>query len=71
MKITGNRDGVNNRNETYKIPRIGKVVPRKKAISLFKQGKLDKYGVTKITVNGQEYLKDIPDSSKKDNVNTK
>lgn len=70
-KIKGNRDGINNRNESYQIPGIGKNILRKKAIQLYKQGKLNKFGVTKITINEEEYLRDIPDKSKKDNINRK
>lgn len=67
-KIKGNRDGKNGRNETYNIgPR--KNVPRKTAVKEVKDGKHS--GAHVVKINGNEYVRDNPDSSKRDNVNRK
>lgn len=67
-KIKGNRDGENNRNESYEIG-SRKKVPRKQAVKEVKQGKHSDAHVFKR--NGQEYVRDNPDNSKRDNVNRK
>lgn len=65
-KIVGNNDGKNGRNETYQIG-SRKSVSRKDAVKEVKQGKHP--GAHVVKVNNQEYVRDNPDSSKKDNVN--
>lgn len=65
-KIIGNNDGPGGRNETYKIGGR-KDVSRKQAVKEVKQGKHP--GAHVVEVNGQEYVRDNPDHSKKDNVN--
>ncbi len=65
-KIIGNNDGKNGRNETYKIGSRPNV-KRPDAVKEVKQGKHPDAHVVKI--NGQEYVRDNPDHSKKDNVN--
>ena len=64
--ITGNNDGPGGRNETYTIGKR-KNVKRKDAVKEVKQGKHPNAHIVKR--NGQEYVRDNPDSSKKDNVN--
>jgi hypothetical protein len=65
-KIIGNNDGPGGRNETYKIGSRPKV-PRPQAVKEVEQGKHPDAHVVKI--NGRKYVRDNPDSSKKDNVN--
>ena len=65
-KIIGNNDGPGGRNETYKIGQR-KAVTRKQAVREVKQGKHS--GVHVVKVAGQEYVRDNPDHSKRDNVN--
>lgn len=65
-KIKGNNDGPGGRNDTYKIGnRSG--VKRTEAVKEVKQGKHS--GAHVVKVNGREYVRDNPDSSKNDNVN--
>lgn len=65
-RIRGNNDGPNGRNESY---RIGKRhhVPRMKAVKEVEAGKHPDAHIVKI--NNRKYVRDNPDSSKKDNVN--
>lgn len=65
-KIIGNNDGKGGRNETYKIG-SRKEVPRKQAVKEVKEGKHRDAHIIK--VNKQEYVRDNPDHSNKDNVN--
>ncbi|SFX47056.1 hypothetical protein SAMN03097694_2351 [Janthinobacterium lividum] len=65
-KIKGNNDGPGGRNESYQIG-SRKEVPRAVAVKEVKDGKHPDAHV--VTVNGQEYVRDNPDSSDKDNVN--
>jgi len=67
-KIKGNSDGPGGRNESYQIG-SRKEVPRPVAVNEVKAGKHPDAHVVK--VNGQEYVRDNPDSSVKDNVNRK
>ena len=67
-KIKGNNDGPNGRNESYKIG-ARNAVPRLQAVKEVKQGLHPGSHVVKI--NNREYVRDNPDSSKKDNVNRK
>lgn len=65
-KIKGNNDGPNGRNETYNVG-SRKNVERKEMVREVKLGKHS--GAHVIKVNRQEYVRDNPDSSTKDNVN--
>jgi hypothetical protein len=65
-KIIGNRDGVNNRNETYNIGSRKNVV-RKQAVAEVDKGLHKGYHIYKL--NGKKYIRDNPDKSKSDNVN--
>ena len=67
-KIRGNQDGPGGRNETYNIG-SRKNVPRKGVVKEIKAGK--HVGASVYKRNGQEYARDNPDNSKKDNVNPK
>jgi len=65
-KIIGKNDGPGGRNEHYKIgKRLS--VPRPQAVKEVKQGKYP--GAHIVKINGREYVRDNPDSSKCDNVN--
>jgi len=64
-RIRGNRDGLNNRNESYNLK--GRDYSRPKMVERVERGLHSKNMVVKI--NGRKYVKDRPDSSKKDNVN--
>lgn len=65
--IKGNNDGPNGRNESYKIG--GRPhVPRIQAVREVKHGNHPDAHVVKI--NGREYLRDNPDGSKRDNINS-
>lgn len=65
-KVIGNNDGEGGRNESYKIGNRPKV-KRSVAVREVKRG--DHPGAHVIEVNGEEYVRDNPDPSKKDNVN--
>lgn len=65
-KIKGNRDGKGGRNESYQIG-TRKQVSRKRAVKEVEAG--DHPGAHVVKVNRQKYVRDNPDSSKKDNVN--
>jgi Protein of unknown function (DUF3892) len=65
-KIRGNRDGPNGRNQTYRIGNRPHV-PRTKAVREVEDGKHP--GAHTVKVGGRKYVRDNPDSSKKDNVN--
>lgn len=65
-KIIGNNDGPGGRNETYKIGNRP-AVKRTVVVKEIKQGKHSGAHVFKI--NNQEYARDNPDQSKRDNVN--
>ncbi|MFA5947051.1 MAG: DUF3892 domain-containing protein [Patescibacteria group bacterium] len=64
--IKGNQDGPGGRNETYKIG-SRREVPRVQAVREVKAGTHD--GAHVVKINGREYVRDNPDSSKRDNVN--
>jgi hypothetical protein len=64
--IRGNRDGPNNRNESFSIPVRG-TISRSTAVKEVKAGKHT--GKHVVTVNGREYVRDNPDRSTADNVN--
>lgn len=65
-KIIGKNDGPGGRNEHYKIGSRSNV-PRRQAVGEVKAGKHS--GAHVIEVNKREYVRDNPDSSKRDNVN--
>lgn len=65
-KIIGNNDGPGGRNESYKIG-SRKEVSRTQAVKEVKAGKHS--GAHVVEINNREYVRDNPDSSKKDNVN--
>ena len=65
-KIIGNNDGKGGRNETYKIGTRPRVT-RPTAVKEVEKGLHS--GSHIIKKNGQKYVRDNPDQSKKDNVN--
>lgn len=65
-KIKGKNDGQGGRNEHYDIGKR-KNVPRKTVVREIKRGDHPDAHVVKI--NNEEYARDNPDNSKKDNVN--
>ncbi len=65
-KIKGNNDGPGGRNDTYKIG-SRKQVPRVQAVKEVEAGKHP--GNHTLKVGSKKYVRDNPDSSKKDNVN--
>ncbi|MGQ3888254.1 DUF3892 domain-containing protein [Legionella sp. CNM-1927-20] len=65
-KIKGNNDGVNGRNETYDVG-SRKNVPRKQVVKEVKNGQHPGYHIYQR--GDQEYVRDNPDGSKKDNIN--
>lgn len=66
-KITGNRDGKNGRNETYRVGNE-RNVSRARAVREVEQGKHPNYHVLK-TEKGEKFVRDNPDRSVRDNVN--
>jgi len=66
-RIKGNNDGPNGRNESYEYK--GRTYPR---LEMVRRVKNDLHPQnTTVRINGREYVKDKPDSSKSDNVNRK
>ena len=65
-KITGRNDGPGGRNEHYDVGARANV-PRRNVVAEIKRGEHPGHHVVK--VNGREYARDNPDSSKQDNVN--
>ena len=65
-KIIGNNDGPGGRNESYKIGNRSHV-PRTQAVKEVESGKFP--DAHTIKVEGRKYVRDNPDSSRKDNVN--
>jgi hypothetical protein len=65
-KIIGKNDGPGGRNEHYKIGGRNKV-PRTQAVREVKDGQHS--GAHVVKINRREYVRDNPDSSKRDNVN--
>lgn len=65
-KITGNNDGPNGRNESYRVGnRFG--VPRDVVVREVEQGRHPGYHV--VSRDGERYVRDNPDGSTSDNVN--
>ena len=65
-RIKGNNDGPGGRNESYKIGSRPHV-PRTKAVKEVESG--NHPGAHTVKINGRKYVRDNPDSSKRDNVN--
>jgi hypothetical protein len=65
-KIRGNNDGPNGRNETYNVGHR-KGIPRPKMVKEVEAGKHP--GNHVVRINGRKYVRDNPDSTKRDNVN--
>ncbi|MEC9365395.1 MAG: DUF3892 domain-containing protein [Pseudomonadota bacterium] len=65
-KIIGNNDGPGGRNESYRIG-SRKEVSRTQAVREVKEGLHP--GAHVVKINRREYVRDNPDSSKRDNVN--
>lgn len=65
-KIRGRRDGPNGRNEHYDIG-SRRNVPRSQVVREVEAGKHRDAHVIK--VNGRKFVRDNPDSSRRDNVN--
>jgi len=66
-RIKGNNDGPGGRNETYNIG-SRKNVPRAQAVKEVEQGKHP--GVHVVKINHRKYVRDNPDDSTRDNVNS-
>lgn len=67
LRIIGRRENKTGGNTDYKLSN-GKTVPRGEAVSMVKNGKLPGYHT--VAVNGKKYLRDNPDNSKKDNIDS-
>lgn len=65
-KIRGKNDGPGGRNDHYDVGER-KNVPRRNIVAEIKRG--EHKGAHVVNVNGKEYARDNPDSSKRDNVN--
>lgn len=65
-KIRGNNDGPGGRNESYRVGSRDRV-PRPQMVREVESGAHP--GNHVVRVNGRKYVRDNPDSSKKDNVN--
>ena len=65
-RIVGKNDGPGGRNEHYDIG-VRKNVPRRNVVAEIKRG--EHVDAHVVMVNGREYARDNPDSSKSDNVN--
>lgn len=65
-RIKGKNDGPGGRNEHYDIGNR-KNVSRREVVAEIKKGKHP--GAHVVKINGREYARDNPDSSKSDNVN--
>ncbi len=65
-KIIGKNDGLGGRKEHYKIGSRNNV-PRVQAVKEVKAGKHP--GAHVVKINKREYVRDNPDSLKRDNVN--
>lgn len=65
-KIKGKNDGPGGRNEHYDIGNR-KNVPRRNVVAEVKRG--EHPGAHIVKIKNREYVRDNPDSSKKDNVN--
>jgi hypothetical protein len=65
-QIKGKGGGRNGGNASYTIPGRG-TVPRRQLVREVKQGKHPNFGTVK--VNGETYVRGLPDTSKGNNVN--
>lgn len=66
-RIKGKNDGPNGRNEHYDVGSRTDI-PRRQMVQEVKQGKFPDNHIVK--VDGREYVRDNPDGSKRDNVNS-
>lgn len=67
-RIEGNQDGEGGRNESYKVWGRGDI-SRPQLVKEVEAGMHSNVHIVK--VNGEKYVRDNPDHSKKDNVNQK
>jgi hypothetical protein len=65
--ITGNQDGPNGRNETYRIPGRGTEIPREQLAREVAAGQHPNFST--YTRDGVTYVRGNPDSTTRDNVN--
>jgi hypothetical protein len=65
--ITGNQDGPNGRNETYRIPGRDSEIPREQLVREVEQGRHPNFST--YTRDGETYVRGNPDSTTRDNVN--
>lgn len=66
-RIKGRNDGPNGRNEHYDVGSRTNI-PRRKMVQEVKDGKFPNNHV--VEINGQKYVRDNPDGTKRDNVNS-
>ncbi len=66
-RITGRRENETGGNTHYKIGKT-KIVTRAEGVKMVKNGKLPGYHTVK--VNGVNYLRDNPDTSESDNIDS-
>ena len=64
--ITGNKDGENGHNDTYRIPGRGSNIPREQVVQEVKDNKHPNFGI--YTRDGEEYVRALPDSQTGNNV---
>lgn len=67
LRIVGRKEDDNGANTHYKLS-DGRIVTRQEGVDMQKRGELPDYNV--IEVNGVEYLRDNPDTSKEDNIDS-
>lgn len=67
LKIVGRREAPDGGNIHYKLS-DGSIVTRAQAVAMVKEGELQGYHV--IEINGVEYLRDNPDKSEGDNIDS-
>lgn len=65
--ITGNNDGDNGRNETYRIPGRGSAIPREELVREVEQGRHPGHSVYER--DGEQYVRSNPDRTTGNNVN--
>ncbi len=65
--IKGNRDGENDRNETYRIPGRDKEIPRDELVKEVEEGKHPNFEIYER--DGEKYVRGKPDGINKNNVN--
>lgn len=65
--IRGNRDGENDRNETYRIPGRDAKIPRDKLVEEVEEDKHPNFEIYER--DGEKYVRGKPDGIDKNNVN--